>query len=111
MKILHREPPVDARREQVTALQRELAEVRRDLAIAEAQLEGNIPSATAWLQGKVHRQRAALDAMNRTVISQRFVLRTLAQLGRTLSAEEYRSARNAEQNAQLRDRIEDPVAE
>jgi len=102
---------VDLRREQVTALELKLAEMTRDRDILAVQLEGNIPSATFWLQGKVTRQRAALDALHTTVVSQRFVLRTLGQLGRSLSAEEYRAARDAVANEQLRGRIEDPDAE
>ena len=62
-------------------------------------------AATAWLQCKVWRQAAALDALNRRVVSQRFVLRTLDELGRSLTAEESRSARAAIANAALRDRI------
>ena len=61
-----------------------------------AQLDGDLPAATRWLQRKVWRQAAALDTLNRRVTSQRFVLRTLDGLGRTLSAEEYRKARAAE---------------
>jgi hypothetical protein len=100
----------DARQEQAASLRRQVAELERECEILTAQLEGNIPSATFWLQGKVTRQRAALDALNRTVVSQRFVLRTLDELGRSLSADEYRAARGAVKNEQLRDRIEDPDA-
>ena len=71
-----------------------------------AQIEGDLPTATRWLQRKVWRQAAALDALNRRVVSQRFVLRTLDGLGRSLSVEEYRSARDAVANEQLRERIE-----
>ena len=39
------------------------------------------------------RQAAALDVLNRRVVSQRFVLRTLDALGRSLSADEHRAAR------------------
>ena len=70
-----------------------------------AQLEGDLPSATRWLQRKVWRQAAALDVLNRRVVSQRFVLRTLDGLGRSLSPEEYRSARDEVGNVELRDRI------
>lgn len=71
-----------------------------------AQIEGDLPTATRWLQRKVWRQAAALDALNRRVVSQRFVLRTLDGLGRSLSVEEYRSARAAVANEQSRERIE-----
>jgi hypothetical protein len=60
-----------------------------------AQLDGDLPAATRWLQRKVWRQAAALDTLNRRVASQRFVLRTLDGLGRSLSTEEYRQARAA----------------
>ena len=75
-----------------------------------AQLEGDLPAATRWLQRKVLRQAGALDELNRRVVSQRFVLRTLDRLGRSLSKEEYLAARAAIGNARLRDRIDDPDA-
>jgi hypothetical protein len=75
-----------------------------------AQLAGDLPAATRWLQRKVWRQAAELDRLNRRVTSQRFVLRTLEQLGRSLTTEEYRAARDAVSNCELRDRIApDPV--
>jgi hypothetical protein len=43
--------------------------------------------------------------LNRRVVSQRFVLRTLDGLGRSLSPEEHRTARDAVGNLALRDRI------
>jgi len=88
----------------------ELVEIRAELDALRAQLAGDLPtsdlpSATRWLQRKVWRQAAALDVLNRRVVSQRFVLRTLDGLGRSLSAEEYGTARAAVADAQLRDRI------
>ena len=71
-----------------------------------AQIDGDLPTATRWLQRKVWRQAAALDALNRRVVSQRFALRTLDGLGRSMSVEEYRSARAAVANEQVRERIE-----
>ncbi len=71
-----------------------------------AQLDGDLPAATRWLQRKVWRQAAALDTLNRRVVSQRFVLRTLDGLGRSLSAAEYRAARDAIANPALRERID-----
>ena len=113
MKMLHKTSADDLERahSQIVALRRELAEAQRDIAGLNALLEGNVPVATRWLQGKVTRQRKALDRLTRKVTSQRFVLRTLAGLGRTLSAEEYRTARDAESSEQLRERIEDPPAQ
>jgi hypothetical protein len=53
---------------------------------------------------------AERDALNRRVVTQRFVLRTLDRLGRSLTAAEYRAARDRITNAGLRDRIDDPDA-
>jgi hypothetical protein len=83
----------------------ELLELRAERDALRAQLDGDLPAATRWLQRKVWRQAAALDALNRRVVSQRFVLRTLDGLGRSLSSEEYRAARDAVGNVALRDRI------
>jgi len=74
-----------------------------------AQLEGDLPSATRWLQRKVWRQAAALDALNRRVVAQRFVLRTLDELGRSLSAAEFVSAKERIADPQVRDRVGDPA--
>ena len=74
-------------------LRRELVELAAERDALRAQLEGDLPAATRWLQRKVWRQAAALDALNRRVVTQRFVLRTLDELGRSLTAAEYRAAR------------------
>ncbi|HEX7992550.1 MAG TPA: hypothetical protein VF506_01440 [Streptosporangiaceae bacterium] len=91
-------------------LQADLVELTGERDALRAQLEGDIPAATRWLQRKVWRQAAALDAVNRRVVSQRFVLRTLDELGRSLTAAEYHSARAQIRNAALLSRIEDPDA-
>jgi hypothetical protein len=97
-------------RRKVSGLHARVEELASDNHALRAQLEGNIPSATAWLQMKVDRQRKVLDAGNRTVIGQRFVLRTLESLGRGLTRDEYLAARAAEPNGQLRERIpEKPI--
>jgi len=88
----------------------ELVELTAERDALRAQLEGNIPVATRWLQRKVWRQAAALDALNRRVAGQRFVLRTLDELGRSLTAAEYRTARARITSQALLDRIEDPDA-
>jgi hypothetical protein len=93
-----------------TDLRSRLIELEAERDALRAQLEGDLPKATRWLQRKVWRQAAALDVLNRRVVTQRFVLRTLDQLGRSLTAEEYRDARSRVDNSQLRDRIEDPDA-
>jgi hypothetical protein len=91
-------------------LRAQLVELAAERDALRAQLDGDLPAATRWLQRKVWRQAAALDVLNRRVVSQRFVLRALDELGRSLTAVEYRAARARVTNAQLRDRIEDPDA-
>jgi hypothetical protein len=88
-----------------TDTRQELVELIAERDALRAQLEGDIPSATRWLQRKVWRQAVELDRLNRRVTSQRFVLRTLDGLGRSLTALEYRAAREAIADAQLRERI------
>jgi hypothetical protein len=92
------------------ALRAQLVELAAERDALRAQLDGDLPAATRWLQRKVWRQAAALDALNRRVVTQRFVLRSLDELGRSLTAAEYRAARARVANARLRDRIQDPDA-
>ena len=61
----------------------------------------------SWLQMKVAAQKQANDRMHSTVVRQRFVLRTLERLGRGLTPEEWKEARDLE-NEQARKRIGDP---
>jgi len=61
----------------------------------------------SWLQMKVASQRKALDKLNRKVLSQRFRLRVLSSMGRDLTKEEYLAARDALENEQVKERIED----
>jgi hypothetical protein len=91
-------------------LRAELVELAAERDALRAQLEGNLPAATRWLQRKAWRQAAALDALNRRVVSQRFVLRTLDELGRSLTAAEYAAARARVADEALAERIEDPGA-
>jgi hypothetical protein len=88
-----------------TDLRHELLELAAERDALRAQLDGDLPAATRWLQRKVWRQAAALDRLNRRVTSQRFVLRTLDALGRSLTADEYRAARDAIRDPRLLDRI------
>jgi hypothetical protein len=90
-------------------LRAKLVAVAAERDALRAQLEGDIPAATRWLQRKVWRQAAALDVLNRRVVTQRFVLRTLDELGRSLTAAEYRAARSGIANDKLRQRIDDPA--
>ncbi|WP_107656165.1 hypothetical protein [Nocardia suismassiliense] len=93
---------------QLSDLRAQLVELAAERDALRAQLAGDLPTATRWLQRKVLRQAAALDVLNRRVVTQRFVLRTLDELGRYLTAEEYKAARAGIANAELRDRIDDP---
>jgi hypothetical protein len=99
------EPRADA----LAELRAQLQEVTGERDALRAQLDGDLPKATRWLQRKVWRQAAALDTLNRRVVTQRFVLRTLDGLGRSLSVEEYRAARARIANAQLRERVDEPA--
>src|SRR5260370_26331289 len=94
----------------VADLRTQLVELADERDALRAQLDGDLPAATRWLQRKVWRQAAALDALNRRVVTQRFALRTLDELGRSLTAPEYRAARARVSNPQLRERSEDPAA-
>ena len=91
-------------------LRAQLVELAAERDALRAQLDGDLPAATRWLQRKVWRQAAALDALNRRVVSQRFMLRTLGELGRSLTAEEYRTARARIADSQLRARIDESPA-
>jgi hypothetical protein len=91
-------------------LRAQLVELAAERDALRAQLEGDLPTATRWLQRKVWRQAAVLDVLNRRVVTQRFVLRTLDELGRSLTAAEYLAARVRTADPQLRARIEDPPA-
>lgn len=89
-------------------LRAEIAELQaeRDALLAQVEKDDHWP-AWYYYQRKAVRQRRALDTLNRRVVSQRFVLRTLEQLGRGLSRDEYVAAREAVENEQLRNRIEE----
>ena len=63
-----------------TSSRAQLVELTAERDAPRAQLEGDLPKATRWLQSKVLRQAEALDALNRRVVTQRFVLRTLDRL-------------------------------
>jgi uncharacterized coiled-coil protein SlyX len=63
----------------------------------------------SWLQAKVAAQAKALDALHSSVVRQRFVLRTLNELGRGLTSEEFLKARDAVSDDQSRKRIGDPA--
>lgn len=92
------------------ALRAQFVEVLAERDALRAQLDGDLPKATCWLHRKVWRQAAALDTLNRPVTRQRFVLRTLDELGRSLTAAEFSSARAAIDDRDLLALIGDPDA-
>lgn len=89
-------------------LRAQVLELTTDNRALRAQMDGDLPTATRWLQLKVWRQRNALDRLERRVLGQRLVLRTLDGLGRGLTPEEYRAARGELAGA-VRDRTPETV--
>lgn len=106
MKLLSRTETPDVQ-ETVWQLRQQIHDLTGEVAALRAQLEGRIPDATAWLQNKVWSQRVALNRLNTRVVNQRFQLRTLNQLGRGLTAEEFRAALADLENPDVRKRVED----
>ena len=64
----------------------------------------------AWLQAKVAAQTKALDALHSKVVRQRFQLRTLNELGRGLTRDEFIEAKKTVENEQTAKRIGEPEA-
>ena len=87
-----------------TDIRAELVELMAERDALRAQIAGDLPQATRWLQRKVWRQAAELDRLNRRVTSQRFVLErwpsSAGLYGRGVHA-----ARDAITSVELRDRI------
>lgn len=111
MRTLTKIPPKATEREEelltrVGELETKLREAQREAAELRAQLEGDIPSATYWLQTKVWRQRSALDRLHTRVVTQRLILHAMSKLGRDLSREEWQAALAELDNPQVRARIE-----
>lgn len=91
-------------------LHKEVRQLRDEVATLQA-LHGEQSSETqSWLQMKVASQRKALDTLNRRVLTQRFRLRVLNEMGRDLTKDEYLAARDALVNEQVKERIEDYAA-
>lgn len=67
------------------------------------------PNGVWRLQAKVERQRQALDRLQRRVENQRLVLRTVNELGRGLTDDEWAAAKAAVGSDQLRDRMNTKV--
>lgn len=89
-------------------LRQRVLDLETENAILKAIDRGDLPNANWWATRKADRQRAALDILNRKVMSQRFVLRTINELGRGLTAEEFAAAK-ASLNEQLQERLDESV--
>lgn len=85
---------VEVLRDKLTAARSEAYDLRAEISALQAQLDGNIPKATSWLQWKVWRQRVMLDILNKRVVAQRAVLRRLDVLGRGLTRDEWIALRD-----------------
>ena len=106
MPLRPREPILTKRELEMGRLIREL-EAERDAL--RAQLEGDIPRATVWLQTKVWRQRRALDRLERRNGSLRFALQIMNLLREPVTAQEWASARAAIDDESRRGRIQETV--
>lgn len=85
---------------ELDALRAEVAELRRDR---------DWPAGLYRMQAKIERQRQALDRLQRRVENQRLVLRTIEELGRGLTDDEWATAKAGVASDQLRDRMTDKV--
>lgn len=92
--------------ELLSQAQQRIALLNAQIAELEALKRGDLPAGMARMQHRMARQSQALDRLNRRVLSQRMRLRTINELGRDLTKEEYLAARDAHP---LTDRIEDYV--
>lgn len=93
----------------MTENEKEILELKMERDALLKQIAGDPEYTLYFYQRKALRQRDALDRLNRRVVTQRFVLRTLEELGRGLSKDEYLKAREAVENEQLRERIDEPA--
>jgi hypothetical protein len=105
------DPAADLRkaRQDLMDLRREHAQLQAERDTLRNQLDGK-PDLMWWVQAKADRQRAALDLLNRRVLNQRFILRTLNELGRGLTTDEFITAKSQLDNEQVKNLIEVPAA-
>jgi hypothetical protein len=102
-------PPGPDPAQVIRGLRAELAETRAERDALRGQLEGDLPSATAWLQAKVWRQRSALDLANQALARHRFALALLGRIREPVTAAEWLAARGELASEQHRDRVGDKV--
>ena len=91
-------------------MRREINELKMERDALLKQIEGDPEYVLYFYQRKSLRQRAARDQLNRRNLSLRFALRVHEAIHGPLSREEYLKARDAVQDEQLRERIDDPDA-
>jgi len=82
-----------------------ILELRDEVAVLRGLLDGEWPAGAHRMQGKIDRQRFALDRLQRRVENQRLVLRTVNELGRGLTDNEWAAARGSVPSDQLRGRM------
>ena len=92
--------------EEIVKLRVALAEAVNEIDVLKATLDGDIPRALNWLQGKTERQRRALDGLNRKVLSLHFALRLTNRLREPVTAAEWKQARDAIADEALRGRVD-----
>lgn len=92
-------------KELIANLRSQVFALREEVAGLKAKLDGDRDEAFSRLMTSKDRQREALDRLHTRVVNQRFHLRTLNELGRGLTKEEYLEARDAVQNEQVKDRL------
>lgn len=83
-----------ALREQAMVLRAEIGQLKHENAGLRNLISGDRAMGISWLMAKVANQRRALDILNRRVVAQRLVLRTLNELGRGLTQEEWAEAKS-----------------
>jgi len=88
--MIDAEIEIERLRAKVASLQLTVGELR---ALAVDAANGVDVRDDSWLQRKVRAQARALEVLNARVVNQRFVLRNLDRLGRSLSPDELQSAR------------------
>jgi len=95
--------------EEIVKLRTALAEAAGEIDALQARVDGDIPRALHWLQGKAERQRHALDGLNRKVLSLHFALRLMNRLREPVTAAEWKQAREAIADEALRERVDATV--
>jgi hypothetical protein len=97
--------------QEIVKLRTALAEAVGEIDMLKARLDGDIPRALYWLQGKAERQRQALDGLNRRVLSLHVALRLMNRLREPVTAAEWKQARETIADEALRERVDGKAPE